>query len=101
MLAWLRSSEHQASYGALEKVQLIVKALRHRFPKIRICLRADSGFCRDEIMNWCEENAVLYVFGLARNKVLQRILRGAMRTAKSTQEFKRSANQPLPLPSFL
>ena len=90
VLAWLRSSEHQASHGALEKVQRIVKALRHRFPKIRICLRADSGFCRDDIMTWCEENAVQYVFGLARNKVLQRILRGAMRTAKSMQEFNKS-----------
>ena len=90
VLAWLRSSDHQASHGALEKVQLIVKALRHRFPQLQIRLRADSGFCRDELMTWCEENAVRYLFGLARNPVLQRILRGSLRTAKSMQQFNNS-----------
>ncbi|WP_419597705.1 transposase [Thiolapillus sp.] len=37
-------------------------------------MRADSGFCRDAIMAWCETNDVGYVLGLARNKRLQRAL---------------------------
>ncbi|WP_419588562.1 transposase, partial [Thiolapillus sp.] len=40
-----------------------------RWPKTRIIIRADSGFCRDAIMAWCETNDVGYVLGLARNKV--------------------------------
>ena len=37
---------------------------------MRIILRADSGFARQEIMAWCEENEVYYCLGLARNKRL-------------------------------
>jgi hypothetical protein len=90
VVACLRTSNRDASEGALEKVQQIVKALRRRFPRIRICLRADSGFCRDCLMTWCEENAVQYVFGLARNKVLEPILRGSLKTASSMREYNQS-----------
>lgn len=41
-------------------------------------------------MSWCENNGVFFLFGLQRNKVLQRILRGTMRTAKSMQAFNNS-----------
>jgi hypothetical protein len=41
---------------------------------VRIILRGDSGFCRENLMSWCEENHVDYVFGLAKNKRLTKIL---------------------------
>jgi hypothetical protein len=45
-----------------------VPAIRQRFGnKVRIIVRADSGFARDVIMSWCEDNAVFYCFGVARN----------------------------------
>ena len=83
IVAKLRSSQSQASAGALEEVQKICTALRKKFPRVRMILRADSGFCRPAIMEWCEQNKVGYVFGLARNKVLQRRIKSAMRQAKA------------------
>jgi hypothetical protein len=48
-------------------VARIVERIRAAWPRVRILLRADSGFARDELMAWCEANRVDYVFGLARN----------------------------------
>lgn len=83
IVAKLRSSQSQASAGALEEVQKIFTALREKFPQVEIILRADSGFCRPAIMEWCEQKKVCYVFALARNKVLQRRIKSAMRQAKA------------------
>ena len=44
--------------------------IRERWPNVAIVLRGDSGFARENLMRWCEGNAVDYVFGLARNDVL-------------------------------
>jgi hypothetical protein len=71
VLAWLRTSDRDASDGALQKVKKIVAALRRRFPRVHIRLRGDSAFCRDGLMSWCELNQVEYLFGLARNAVLE------------------------------
>ncbi|WP_225414671.1 IS1380 family transposase [Stigmatella hybrida] len=71
LAAKLRTSGIDAAEGALEEVQRIVARLRERWPATRLVLRADSGFARDELMAWCEDNRVDYVFGLARNKRLE------------------------------
>lgn len=86
VLAWLRTSDRDASDGAREKVEKIVAALRKRFPRLEITLRADSGFCRDGLMSWCEDHGVHYVFGLARNAVLQRELADALSQAQALSE---------------
>ena len=68
LLAQLRDCKRDASDGTVEALQKIVPAIRQRFGnKVRIIVRADSGFARDVIMAWCEDNAVFYCFGLARN----------------------------------
>jgi hypothetical protein len=67
LAAKLRRSNIDAAAGAREEVERIVKQIRGRWPKVRILLRADSGFCRDELMSWCEDNGVDFVFGFARN----------------------------------
>ena len=64
----------------------MVKQIRQRWPKVRIILRADSGFCREELMAWCEQNRVDYVFGLARNSRLQRKIAPQLQQAKQEQE---------------
>jgi hypothetical protein len=86
--ARLRPSNIDASAGALEEVQRIVQQLRLTWPEVGIILRADSGFCRDELMSWCEENGVEYVFGLARNERLVKRLRKRMREAEG--EWKKT-----------
>lgn len=77
----LREADQDASAGALAEVARIVNRLRRRWPKVRIVLRGDSGFCRDELMSWCEQQKVEFVFGLARNERLRRRIGKAMRQA--------------------
>lgn len=84
-------SEHQEEI--LRLVRKIVERLRRRFPQVRIILRGDSGFCRDNLMGLCESLGIGYVFGLARNKVLERVLRGSLRAAKSMLEFNQSQSE--------
>jgi DDE family transposase len=70
LAAKLRRANIDAAHGAREEVERIVRQIRARWPNVGIVLRADSGFCRDALMSWCEENRVEYVFGLARNRRL-------------------------------
>jgi len=81
-----RASHQDASAGCREEVERMVKQIRQRWPKVRIILRADSGFCREELMAWCEQNRVDYVLGLARNSRLQGKMAPAMREAKQEHE---------------
>ncbi len=74
LCAKLRTSGIDASEGALEEVERIVARIRARWPATRLILRADSGFARDGLMTWCEDNGVDFVFGLARNKRLEEMI---------------------------
>ncbi len=67
LAAKLRPSNIDASAGSVEEVARIVGQIRTRWPKTRILLRADSGFVREALTAWCEQNRVDFVFGLARN----------------------------------
>ena len=67
LAAKLRRSNIDASAGALAEVERIVAQIRARWPRVKIVLRANSGFARDALMTWCEANGVDYLFGLARN----------------------------------
>jgi len=82
LAARLRESNRDASAGALEEVERIVAQLRRSWPEVEIVLRADSGFCREELMAWCERNGVDYVFGLAKNPRLTKRIRKALNKAR-------------------
>ncbi len=71
LAAKLRRSNIDASAGAIEEASRLVAVIRRRWPRVRILLRADSGFARDALMAWCEANRVDYLFGLARNARLE------------------------------
>jgi hypothetical protein len=86
LCARLRPSNQDASAGSVEELERIVSQIRARWPKTRIGIRGDAGFCRDSIMTWCENNEVRYVLGLARNKRLQRALGEAMEEARTAHE---------------
>src|SRR6516164_322493 len=60
LLAKLRPANIDASAGAKEEIAFIVAQIRERWPDVEIWLRADSGFCREELMAWCENNRVDY-----------------------------------------
>jgi hypothetical protein len=67
LAAKLRRADIDASAGATVEVARLVGRIRARWPRVRILLRADSGFAREALMAWCERNRVDFVFGLARN----------------------------------
>jgi Transposase DDE domain group 1 len=91
LCARLRTADQDGSAGAREEVERIVGQLRQRWSAVKITLRADSGFCREELMSWCEEHGVDYVFGLARNRRLQEMLAEAM--AEAPQQYE-ATGQP-------
>jgi hypothetical protein len=70
LCAKLRPSDIDAAAGTVQELQRIVAHIRRRWPRVRIVVRADSGFCRENIMAWCERNRVDYVLGLAKNERL-------------------------------
>ena len=74
LCARLRPSDIDASAGALKQIQRIVSQIRQAWPHVKIVLRGDSGFCRDPIMTWCEANNVDYLFGLAQNPRLLKLI---------------------------
>jgi len=82
LCARLRRSNIDASAGTVDELQRIVAQIRAAWPSVRIIIRADSGFAREEIMAWCEAHAVDYVLGLAKNARLKRALGKELRQAK-------------------
>src|SRR5271169_6272955 len=84
LCARLRPANQDAAAGSVEEAGRIVTRLRERWPAVKIILRADSGFCREELMAWCEreENHVDYAFGLARNQRLSKIVGAQMHQAR-------------------
>lgn len=82
--AQLRPSNIDASTGSVAALKKIVSLIRSKWPGVRIIIRADSGFCRERIMAWCESplNRVDYVLGLAKNERLKRRTKKAMKKAR-------------------
>jgi Transposase DDE domain group 1 len=86
LAAKLRRSNIDGSAGSIEEVERIVRQIRDRWPYIRILLRADSGFARETLMAWCEQNRVDYVFGLARNERLAAMIEQELVAARAASE---------------
>jgi hypothetical protein len=87
LAAKLRRSNIDGAAGAVEEVARIIEQIRVRWPEVRIVLRADSGFARDALMAWCEENRVDYLFGLARNARLVKEIAGELAEAAEESAF--------------
>ena len=81
--AQVRTAEKDAAAGAVEALQKVVAAVRKRFPAVRIIVRGDSGFCRPQLMDWCEDNQVFYCLGLQRNERLEALLQPSMDSAQA------------------
>jgi len=81
LCAKLRPANIDGSAGSLDELQRIVAQIRARWPSVKMTLRADSGFCRDPLMSWCEREGIHYVFGLARNQRLERAIGAELQAA--------------------
>ena len=67
LCARLRCSNIDGAAGSVEELERIVGRIRQSWPEVSIVIRADSGFCRDDLLRWCEDHHVDYVMGLANN----------------------------------
>jgi Transposase DDE domain group 1 len=88
LCARLRQSNSDASAGSLAEIERIIAQIRAKWPEVQIILRGDSGFCRNELMSWCEGHGVDYVFGLARNQRLGKVIGPQMWEA--TEQWNRT-----------
>ena len=87
LCARLRPSNIDASEGCVEEVARIVAGIRRAWPEVRITVRGDSGFCREELMAWCEQEGVDYVLGLAKNdRLKQEIVEEQERAAEQYRQ---------------
>jgi hypothetical protein len=86
LCARLRPANQDAAAGSVEEVSRIVSQVRQQWPQVKIVLRADSGFCREELMAWCESNAVDYLLGLARNERLRKQIDAQIDAARSLHQ---------------
>jgi DDE family transposase len=86
LLARQRRSNIDAAAGSVEEVARMVTQIRKTWPRVKIILRADSGFAREALMAWCEANGVDFVFGLARNNRLETLLADDLAKAKALCE---------------
>jgi hypothetical protein len=82
LVAYLRPSNIDASKHTRAILKLLVQRFRQVWPNVQIIIRGDSGFCRWRTMKWCEKHDVYYVFGLARNQVLERMAKPFMERAE-------------------
>jgi hypothetical protein len=87
LCAKLRPSNIDAAAGSVKQLHRIVARIRELWPEVRIIIRGDSGFCREDIMRWCEEHAVDFILGLAKNKRLNAEIATEMRQAQ--EQFER------------
>ena len=82
LCARLRPSNIDPAAGSRKEIERIVTQIRAAWPGVPIVLRGDAGFCREELMAWCENNQVDYVFGLARNVRLEAMVAEALQEAR-------------------
>jgi Transposase DDE domain group 1 len=93
LCAKLRPADIDGAAGCVKQLAKIVEQIRRVWPDVRIIVRGDSGFCRENLMCWCEENHVDYVLGLAKNARLQRILGRELHEAKLQFEATSQASR--------
>lgn len=88
LVAYLRRSNIDASRHAAAVLKLLVRRLRRAWPRVKIVLRGDSGFCRDMLLSWCDRHEVKYVVGIAKNDRL--LAEAAPLMAQAQSEFERT-----------
>jgi len=82
LCARLRMSNIDASADSVEELEPLVARIRQRWPMVKIQLRGDAGFCREKLMAWCEREGIGYIFGLAQNPRLKKLIQAEMAQAE-------------------
>ncbi len=97
LVARLRPANVDPAAGALEELQRIIPAIQAQWPEVKILVRGDSAYSRDDIMTWCEATPnVDYVFAQGRNAVFGRLsTRWAERATTDYQHRRQQASETL------
>ena len=93
LCARLRPSNIDASEGTVEELERIVDQIRNTWPGVKIIVRGDSGFCRDNIMTWCEAQGIDYVLGFAKNERLKAMIADELQQAQQQYEETKMASR--------
>ncbi|MGB7850444.1 MAG: transposase [Candidatus Sulfotelmatobacter sp.] len=96
LCARLRPSNIDGAKGSVAEVERIVAQIRQAWPPVRIILRGDSGFCRDELLSWCEQHGVDYVGGLGAKCPPAAGDRGSQRTSGGPISAERKSGASVP-----
>jgi hypothetical protein len=86
----LRSGKTPSGKEVRALLRRLIKRIRRHWPSTGITIRGDSHYGREEAMSWCEANGVDYVFGLAGNSVLDRLVEPEaddIRTRRAEQQL--------------
>jgi hypothetical protein len=91
LAAYLRPGDSDPAGHAWGILALLVKKLRRAWPKVKIVFRGDSGFCRPQILEWCDKEKVDYIVGIGKNKVLLRASQGLI--DQSAERYDRTGKK--------
>jgi hypothetical protein len=93
LAAKLRASNVDPAGGALEELQRVIKQIRAHWPNVKILVRGDSAYSREDIMVWCEsEVGIDYIFGLGQNSRLLQLIQPTI--GRASQEYSQKI-QPI------
>jgi hypothetical protein len=70
----LRSGKTPSGIEIRGHLRRLVRRIRRHWPQTRITIRGDGHYGRPEVMEWCDENDLDFVFGLPGNRVLDRLV---------------------------
>ena len=93
LCARLRPSNIDASEGTVEELERIIEQIRDTWPGVKIIVRGDSGYCRDNIMTWCEAHGIDYVLGFAKNERLKAMIADELHQAQQQYEETKVASR--------
>ena len=82
LCARVRPANQDGAAGTIEELAGIIERIRLSWPQSRIIVRGDAGFCRDDLMTWCEAHAIDFVLGMAKNNRLKSAIEAQMAEAK-------------------
>jgi hypothetical protein len=95
LCARLRPADIDGAYGSIDELKWIITRIRASWPEVKITIRGDSGFCRDDILTWCEkaENNIDYIIGLPKNNRLLKEIEEELACAKIMLECSGEASR--------
>lgn len=93
LCARLRTANNDGAAGTVGELERIVERIRNFWPEIQLVVRGDSGFCRENIMQWCESNHVDYIIGLAKNSRLKEEIKAELESAQTHYQCSGEASR--------